>query len=82
MCDKCVETLAEAQTRASVEALEALANGEEVPEGERLPNMVPLMVMDMGDKVGIVTSPEGWKAIQLLLSVAGNVLEIGSEDDG
>lgn len=80
MCDKCVEKLA--QTRAGVEALEALANGEEVPEGERLPNMVPLMVMDMGDKVGIVTSPEGWKAIQLLLSVAGNVLEIGSEDDG
>lgn len=79
MCDKCVEALRDAQAKAGVEALEAWANGEELPEPPGPP--VPLMVCEMGDKVGIMTSRQGWELLKTAMSMFGNVIEIDREKD-
>ena len=66
MCDRC-----EARMGQSLTALEALANGEELPGREALPEgatPVPMLVIEMGPKIGIITSREGWEALKALLS--------------
>lgn len=74
MCDKCFDLVSQVRAEQGVGALEALANGEQVPEPEF--EAIPLLAMEMGDKVGLITSREGWEAIKKMMAVFGNVHEL------
>lgn len=57
MCDQCRPVISQ-----GIEALEAHANGETVPQP------VSLLAFNVGaDKVAIVTNEAGWQALQPLL---------------
>lgn len=72
MCDKC-------RVDQGLTALEAMANGEDVsemPQPEGLPEgatPIPMIVAEMGDKVGIVTTRDGWIALKTLMSLMGGI---------
>ncbi|MDQ0753027.1 hypothetical protein QF034_007258 [Streptomyces africanus] len=79
MCSNC-----KAQVDHGVAALEALANGEAIPETENaaLPDgaqPIPMVVADFGDKVGIVTSKEGWIALKVLMSMIGGIIPLDGD---
>lgn len=77
MCSNC-----KAQVDRGVQALEAIANGEEVPalpEPIGLPEgamPIPMIVAEMGDRIGIVTTREGWGAIKAMMAILGGLQEM------
>lgn len=83
MCENC-----NAGVKSGLAALEAIANGEEVPETDTgqveivdgkvhrptfdLPFPVIAIETDLGN-VGIMTSPEGWDFFKKILEMLGGV---------
>lgn len=74
MCDNC--------TKRGLVALEAIANGEEIPEPPdeeaeitQIPVCLPFPVMvaiTQNGNVGIITTDDGWSAIQNFLKSIGH----------
>lgn len=73
MCDRC--------NGASIDALEALANGEEVPETPAGVVAVPLMTAQIGpDAFVFATNREGHELISRVLRATGLMVPM-SEDE-
>lgn len=76
MCEAC-------RVEHGVTALEALANGEDVPEPADVPmgaTPVPMIVAEFGDKIGIVTTREGWGALKAMMALVGGIREMPDGD--
>ncbi|MFG3718231.1 hypothetical protein ACGF8D_10580 [Streptomyces massasporeus] len=79
MCSNC-----KAKVQHGLTALEAIANGEDIPAAEHaeLPDgaqPIPMVVADFGEKVGIVTTREGWVALQVLMSMLGGMIPLDGD---
>jgi hypothetical protein len=40
---------------------------------------IPMVVADFGDKVGIITSQEGWIALKVLMSMVGGMIQLDGD---
>lgn len=80
MCDRCSQLAA-----PTINALEALANGEPIPEVPDAPNTmgvasVPLMIGQFSDdRYAFVTNAEGYELISRILRATG--LMVPMDDD-